>query len=264
MHRVLAILVVFFAVGFGALAHASPECHQHMQVTGYYIPQLKDFDAGMTRQVSVDGTLRTFNASFLEQVFIKEKGITLSGEVLLLEEGEWTIDEIYLADAEKKWFPNEHDYVTMRTITSLENKKTREYPKAFVDASGEQGWGQVAKGEYIGKPLDCVPRDGAEAYLSAQCNDQWHFSTKPLNASGGRLEIGVVATDKMYFNSRYPWKVTIDPRPAGFSSNIFEARDTGVASSVNVFCGSGLEGLKCAMRVTTNGSKVCFTKTSQD
>lgn len=264
MRHILAVIAAFFIAGIGGFAYAGPECHQGMQVTGYYIPSLIDYDTRNTQQVLVDGAMRTFNASFLVHAQLKEKGIVLSGEVIVLENGEWSIDDYPLSDAERRWFPSEKDYRTTRMVKTFEDGRTREYPKAFVDASGEQGWGRVAKGEYIGKPLYCFSTDGLDSYKSPQCNDKWHYNTRPLDANGKPLELGVVATNKEYFNSKSPWKVTIDPKPVGFPNQTFEVRDTGVESGINIFCGSGLEGLKCAMKVTNNASTVCFTKTSQD
>jgi len=261
---VRTILIFFLIIGASnrANANAEPECFDQVTVTGYYVPLLSDYDTGKTR-IQVRGTPHAFTAGFLAIARIKGAGVSVDGHILTYDGKEWNLRTDPLTSAEKEWFPFERDYLARREIVSQEDGKVRTYPKAFVDEAGLEGSGKVAEDEYIGWPWDCAATDGTIAYLSEQCDAKWHSYAAALDASGRPVQLGVVATDKKYFNAARPALVTVDPKPPGFPSGTFEARDLGPAitdNRIDVFAGWGLGGLKRALALTSSTSKVCFTR----
>lgn len=262
------LAAAYAAAGGHASAYADSACYDHVVVTGYYVPLLSDYHVAKSKKILVDGERRAYNASFLSFAKIKRAGVSLAGDILVYGHDRWSIRSEPLTPEEKTWFPFEKDYVTTRTIATREDGAvSRTYPKAFVDEAGLQGSGKIREGEYIGWPDDCPVTDGLIAYLSPQCDAKWHVHGDALDASGKPAALGVVATDKKYFDPAHPWTVTIDPMPIGFAETIFIARDLGPAITdkhIDVFSGWGFKGLARAMSLTSNAATVCFSRTAQN
>jgi hypothetical protein len=235
------VLVIFgLATQIVPFVIPQPNCFEHVTVTGYYVPELTDYDPITTESIPVDGVPRSFNASFLREARIKGAGVSLRGTRLVLGSAGFRTQKEPL-DPETGWFPEEKDFVTRVPITTAEDAKTRLLPKAFVDTVAMEGSGRIEKNIYLGRPFD----------------DVWHVRPQALSAQGTEMKIGDVATDPNFTGH----KVTITPTPPGFEHvSVFDAVDTGPAiidHRIDIFSGFGSDGLERTMGLT-GFYRVCF------
>jgi hypothetical protein len=240
------------------------DCFDKAAITGYYGVQLSDYDPTATTTVTIDGQEHTYNASFIEMAKVKTGGISLKGENLVYAGSQWRIQQQQL-DPPHGWFPEERDFTTLRTITTLEDGKKRSYPQAFVQDAALEGSGKVAEGEVLGWPEECRPTDGLDPWLSPQCDSQWHIKSVGFTASGTPVAVGDVAVDQKFLGTH----VTIFPTPPGFENIALKGTDTGPnigvgrKSLVDLFGGWGTEGLKRVLLANLDDTpryKVCFKK----
>lgn len=138
--------------------------------------------------------------------------------------------------------PFESDYpATPKQSIYIEGIGKRQFSQQFLKAVKIEGWGRTNEGWYLG-------------FFSKK----WHRSQQPLNAGGGPLKIGSIATDQQYIERGQ--QVRIPTLPEMMRHKVFTADDVGSAikrQHIDIYTGEGKQAEKLSWKITGKQHTVC-------